>query len=159
MSVRARTHAYDVALAWTGATAGATRTYAGYSREHELAFPNKPSLRASADPAFRGDADAHNPEELLVAALASCHMLSYLASCALAGIAVVAYSDAARGEMEERGGAGAFVRVVLRPRVVVDDDRLERANELHRDAHAACFIANSVNFPVVCEPDVVRHAP
>ncbi len=158
MNVRARTHAYDVALAWTGAAGGPTRAYASYSREHELAFAGKPSLRASADPAFRGDAGAYNPEELLVAALASCHMLSYLAHCALAGIAVVAYTDAARGEMEERGGAGAFVRVVLRPRVVVDDDRLERASELHHDAHASCFIANSVNFPVVCEPQIVRHA-
>jgi organic hydroperoxide reductase OsmC/OhrA len=159
VSARTRTHAYDVALAWTGAAAGATRTYAGYSREHELAFAGKPSLRASADPAFRGDAGAHNPEELLVAALASCHMLSYLAHCALAGIPVIAYTDAARGEMDERAGSGAFVRVVLRPRVVVDDDRLERANALHRDAHASCFIANSVNFPVVCEPEIVRYAP
>ncbi len=159
MTARARTHVYEVSLAWTGASAGPTHTYAGYSREHELAFADKPSIRASADPAFRGDAAAHNPEDLLVAALASCHMLSYLACCALARIAVVAYTDAARGEMEERGGAGAFVRVVLRPRVVVDDDRLERANALHHDAHAACFIANSVNFPVVCEPEIVRYAP
>jgi organic hydroperoxide reductase OsmC/OhrA len=61
--------------------------------------------------------------------------------------------------MEERGGAGAFVRVVLRPRVVVDDERLARAADLHCDAHASCFIANSVNFPVVCEPEIVRYAP
>jgi organic hydroperoxide reductase OsmC/OhrA len=157
MTLKSRSHAYAVRLAWTGAAAGPTRTYAGYSRDHEIASTGKPALRLSADPAFRGEAACYNPEELLVAALASCHMLSYLAYCALEGLAVVSYADEASGTMEETGGSGAFTRVTLRPRVVVDDDRLERARALHHDAHAACFIANSVNFPVVCEPEIGRH--
>ena len=152
----AREHGYVVDLRWTGAAAGPTRSYAAFSREHELAFAGKPALRASADPFFRGDATLHNPEEMLVAALASCHMLGYLAFCALDRLAVVEYSDSAFGTMTETSGSGAFTLVTLRPRVVVDDDRLERARELHHDAHAACFIANSVNFPIVCEPEIVR---
>ena len=154
-----REHAYAVRLRWTGAALGPARTYAEYSREHELAIGDKPPLRASADPAFRGDASLYNPEELLVAALSSCHLLSYLAHCALAGLAVTAYDDDASGTMEERGGAGRFTRVVLRPHVVVDDDRVELARELHRAAHASCFIANSVNFPVECEALVERAGP
>ena len=61
--------------------------------------------------------------------------------------------------MSETNGSGTFTLVTLRPRVVIDDDRLERARDLHHDAHAACFIANSVNFPIVCEPEIVRFAP
>jgi len=155
VNARARAHRYEVRCAWTGAAAGPTLGYAGYSREHELAFDGKPSLRASSDPAFRGDTRLYNPEELLVAALSSCHMLSYLTFCALAKLAVVAYDDSAVGVMEERGGSGNFTLVTLRPRVVVADDRLDRARDLHREAHAACFIARSVNFPVVCEPEIL----
>jgi organic hydroperoxide reductase OsmC/OhrA len=154
--VTGREHGYAVRVRWTGSTSGPTRSYAAYSREHELGFAGKPALRASADAAFRGDASAYNPEELLVAALSSCHLLSYLAICALEGIAVVAYADDASGTMMERGGAGRFALVTLRPHVVVDDDRLERARAIHHTAHESCFIANSVNFPVVCEPVVER---
>jgi organic hydroperoxide reductase OsmC/OhrA len=158
MKVRARAHSYAVRLSWTGASAGTTRDYSAYSREHELIFAGKPSLRASADPAFRGDASAYNPEELLVAALSSCHMLSYLALCARDRIAVVAYDDDAAGTMEESGAGGRFTLVTLRPRVLVDDDRLDRARALHEAAHASCYIASSVNFPVTCDP-LVERAP
>jgi organic hydroperoxide reductase OsmC/OhrA len=156
VNARARVHEYGVRLRWTGAAAGPAAAYAGYSRDHELDFEGKPSLAGSADPFFRGDAARYNPEELLVAALSACHMLGYLAFCALEGLAVVGYSDSASGSMNEGGGSGAFSRVTLRPRVVVDSDRLDRARALHRDAHAACFIANSVNFTVSCEPQIVR---
>ena len=151
----AREHAYAVGLRWSGAAAGPTAAYATYSREHELVFAGKPSLRASADPYFRGDAAGYNPEELLVAALASCHMLSYLALCALETLPVIAYEDAASGTMEEAGGAGRFTLVTLRPRVTVPADRIARARDLHHAAHGVCFVANSVNFPVACEPEIV----
>jgi organic hydroperoxide reductase OsmC/OhrA len=158
MKSQARSHAYAVDLRWTGAAHGSTLAYGAFSREHELIFARKPILRASADPYFRGAGDRYNPEELLVAALSSCHMLSYLAYCALNALAVIAYDDSASGTMEETGGSGAFTLVTLKPRVVVDDDRLELACELHHTAHTACFIANSVNFPVACEPEIARYA-
>ena len=143
-----REHSYRANVVWTGAAQGPTKTYAGYSRDYTIHFDGKPEMGGSADPAFRGSAARYNPEELLLAALAACHMLAYLALCAREGIAVVAYRDDAIGTMSERAGAGRFTSVRLAPVVTVDDERLERARELHDLAREECFIANSVNFPV-----------
>jgi organic hydroperoxide reductase OsmC/OhrA len=150
MTVRAKTreHRYRTSLTWTGAARGATTTYAAYSREYRVAVEGKPAFDGSADPAFRGDPALYNPEELLVAALSACHLLSYLALCALAGIEVVSYTDEASGTMEETAGAGHFTHVVLRPRVAIARGDLEEARALHEEAHRQCFIAASVNFPV-----------
>ena len=151
-----RQHRYDARLVWTGASQGPTKGYASYSREWEIAFAGKPVLRGSADPTFKGDAALHNPEELLVAALSSCHCLSYLALAALAGIQVTDYEDAATGTMAETGGAGHFTEVVLRPKVTIAAGLdVEKARALHDKAHEICFIAASVNFPVRCEPAIV----
>jgi organic hydroperoxide reductase OsmC/OhrA len=150
----ARTHAYSARLEWTGAAHGPTRTYAGYSREYRIDIEGKASLVGSADPTFRGDASLLNPEELLLAALSSCHLLSYLSLCARAGIAIASYSDDATGEMAEAGGGGHFTRAVLRPRVLVADGDVARAQALHDEAHKLCFIASSVNFPVDHEAQV-----
>jgi len=149
-------HAYAVHLAWTGARHGPTKDYAGYSRAYELAVAGKPPLAGSADPLFRGDPAVHNPEDLLVGALAGCHMLTYLALCVRAKIVVTAYEDAASGTMVLEGGGGHFTEVVLRPRVTVAaGSDVAKARALHATAHHDCFIAASVNFPVRHEPDVV----
>ncbi|HEX6086563.1 MAG TPA: OsmC family protein [Thermoanaerobaculia bacterium] len=149
-------HEYRTHLIWDGNRGDGTATYAGYGREHRILIDGKPELLATADAAFRGDAAKHNPEDLLVAALSSCHMLSYLALCARAKLQVVAYEDDARGTMQEDGkGGGRFVEVVLHP--VVTLARAEdaaRATELHERAHELCFIANSCNFPVRHEAEV-----
>jgi organic hydroperoxide reductase OsmC/OhrA len=150
-----RIHDYTATVSWIGAHAGATSTYAGYSREHTIAFDGKPTLRGSADPTFRGDGSLVNPEELLLAALSSCHMLSYLAFCGLEGIEIVSYVDRAHGMMSETGGSGRFVSVVLEPKVVVARrEHVDRARALHGAAHEACFVANSMNFPVLHKPSV-----
>ncbi|MBC5811241.1 MAG: OsmC family protein [Candidatus Eremiobacteraeota bacterium] len=154
--IRAREHAYETRVVWSGASQGPTTSYAAYSRAHTIEADGKPSLAGSADPVFRGDASLWNPEEMLVAALSTCHLLSYLALCALEGIAVTAYRDRATGIMSEMSGAGKFVSVVLRPEVEIDDERVERATALHEKAHAQCFIANSVNFPVEHQAVVAR---
>jgi organic hydroperoxide reductase OsmC/OhrA len=126
-----------------------------YSRKYRLDFPGKPSLTGSAAQDFRGDPSLHNPEDLLVAALSACHCLSYLALCARAGIQVVSYEDDAIGTMEGTGGQFQFTDVLLRPRVTVAPGTdLDRAQSLHDVAHAECFIAKSVNFPVRHEPVV-----
>ncbi len=149
-------HAYDVTLRWVGAAAGPTRDYAVYSREYAVEIAGKPPLRGSADAMFRGDAGLHNPEDLLVASLAACHMLVYLADAARAGLAVLAYEDAASGTMRFEGGGGRFTQVTLRPRVTVAPGAdLGLALALHDRAHAGCFIASSVNFPVRHEPVTV----
>jgi organic hydroperoxide reductase OsmC/OhrA len=150
-------HAYDVQIAWRDTSGAGTRSYTSYRRDHVISVAGKPQIAASSDPAFRGDAQRYNPEELLVASLASCHMLWYLHLCAVNGICVLEYRDAAHGVMEEvAGGGGAVVEVTLHPevRIAPDADR-ERAVALHEQAHGMCFIARSVNFPVHCEPQVV----
>jgi len=152
---RGKAHHYEAKLTWTGAAAGPTRDYKSYSREYRVEFDGKPPMTGSADPAFRGDPALHNPEELLLVALSSCHMLSYLALAALEGLEVVAYEDAAGGTMQQEGRGGRFTEVVLRPRVLLaPGSDPARAETLHEDAHETCFIANSVNFPVRHEATV-----
>ena len=150
-----RPHVYATRLRWTGATHGATTSYKAYSRDHAIEADGKPELRGSADPHFLGDATRYNPEDLLVAALSACHLLSYLAECARVGIAVVSYEDDTRGEMTLIDGVMRFSEVVLHPKVTLADEaRIDEALALHERAHALCFIANSVNFPVHHEPAV-----
>jgi organic hydroperoxide reductase OsmC/OhrA len=156
----AKEHRYAASLIWTGGAKGPLRDYAGYSREYTFEIPGKPSLIGSADLLFKGDPTLHNPEDLLVAALSACHMLTYLAECARAKIEVRSYGDEASGVMVLSGGGGCFTEVTLRPRVVVAPGcDLAKARALHKDAHAQCFIANSVNFPVVNEPQVSEAGP
>ena len=152
-----REHRYSVAVTWTGNTGTGTSTYRSYERAHEISGEGKPAIAASSDPVFRGDRTRWNPEELLVAALSSCHQLSYLHLCADAGIVVVEYVDHAEGVMATTpDGAGQFVRVVLRPKVTVAaGGDVAKAKELHHEAHEKCFIARSVNFPMEAEPEIV----
>lgn len=147
-------HSYRAAVTWTGNRGDGTASYAAYGRDYTVAIAGKPDLLGSSDPAFRGDPARYNPEDLLVASLSACHMLWYLHLAAQAGLVVTAYRDDASGTMEVGpGGGGRFTGVVLRPTATVEEpfDR-ERASSLHQRAHAMCFIANSVTFPVTCEP-------
>lgn len=152
-----RAHAYHLDLTWEGNTGEGTAAYRSYDRRYRIQIAGKPDLVGSADPTFLGDPGRHNPEELLVAALSACHLLSYLALCARRGLRVLAYRDRADGTMvTTRAGGGRFERVLLRPHVTVaPGSDLAVAQALHHDAHAACFIAASCNFEVACEPEVV----
>ena len=98
----------------------------------------------------------HNPEDLLVASLAACHMLTYLAECARAGIEVVAYEDQASGKMAFKDRKMRFVEVTLAPQVTIAAGDLAQAEALHAKAHDGCFIASSVNFPVLHTATVRR---
>jgi organic hydroperoxide reductase OsmC/OhrA len=149
-------HRYATRLVWEGNLGTGTSAYTGYSRRFRVSVENKPDLRGSADPSFRGEPDLHNPEDLLVASLSSCHMLAYLALCAREGIVVVGYTDEAHGVMNVTpDGGGRFESVTLHPRVIVADASMEHvATELHERAHAVCFIAGSCNFPVHNLPTV-----
>ncbi len=153
-----REHRYHVGIEWTGNNGIGTRDYRSYRRDHNVSAKNKATIQASSDPAFRGDASRWNPEEFLVGALSSCHMLSYLHFCAVAGITVLEYSDSAEGIMLESGdGGGDFSKVTLHPLVTVaPGSDLTKAIALHHDAHEKCFIARSVRFPVECEPQILE---
>jgi len=149
-------HEYTVRVRWTGDRGEGTRTYEAYDRAHEIDVEGKPLLLGSSDGAFRGDESRHNPEDLFVASLSCCHMLWYLSICAKARIVVPSYEDRAQGTMEvAASGGGRFTSVVLRPRVrIAREGKLDTATSLHQKAHQSCFIANSVNFPVECRPEV-----
>lgn len=150
-------HTYTARVRWTGNLGDGTARYTGYGRDHVVAVAGKPDLPCSSDPAFRGAADRYNPEDLFVAALSSCHMLSYLALCARNQIRVDDYEDAAEGVLAlSPGGGGRFEEVVLRPVVTVWSAAMaEAARRLHETAHEQCFIANSCSVPVRVEP-VIR---
>ena len=154
----AREHSYAATVIWTGNRGEGTAGYKAYTRDHDIACPGKPAIRGSADPGYRGDAGRHNPEDLLVAALSACHMLWYLHLCTDAGVVVTAYEDAASGAMATNpDGSGEFTQVTLAPRVTIAADSCaETAARLHETAHAMCFIARSVNFPVEHRPEIVR---
>lgn len=152
----AREHQYAARLVWSGAGQGPTSSYEAYSRAFRAEVEGKPAIEGSADPTFRGDPSRHNPEDLLLVSLAACHMLSYLHLCASAGIEVVAYEDRATGTMAIKDRKMRFVDVLLAPRVTIAKGDREKAIALHEQAHEACFIASSVNFPVRHEA-VVEH--
>jgi len=153
-------HHFEARLVWTGAMKGPTATYEHYSREYRIDIPGKPSLRGTSAPVFRGDPALHNPEDLLVAALSGCHLLSYLALCARAGIQVTGYEDEVYGKMERVEGVTRFTEVVLHPKVsLAAGSDPEKARSLHEQAHHECFIASSVNFPVRNEPVISVAAP
>jgi organic hydroperoxide reductase OsmC/OhrA len=153
-----REHRYRITTCWTGNRGSGTSAYGAYSRDHELSAPQKAApITGSSDPAFRGDPSRYNPEELLLGALAACHMLWVLHLCADAGIVITDYRDDSEASVAEHcDGSGEFTRVTLRPRMTITDAaRREEAAELHHKAHAVCALARSVNFEVVCEPEIL----
>ncbi len=150
-------HRYEVIVEWTGNQGSGTSGYRAYERSHVLRAAGKSSeIAGSSDPAFRGDRSRWNPEELLVGSLSACHKLWYLHVCAIGKVTVIAYTDSAEGFMAaDADGGGQFSRVVLRPEVTIAaGSDPARAAALHEEAHRMCFIARSVNFPVIVEPSV-----
>ena len=140
-------HAYAVEVEWTGAGETGTTNYRSYSRDHVARIEGLPDILGSADKTFRGDRARHNPEQLLLVSLTQCHMLSYLHQAASRGIVVTAYRDAATGT------GGRFTQAVLRPVVTITDaSQAHDALDAHGQAAKDCFIASSVNFPVLHEP-------
>jgi len=160
-------HTYEAAIIWTGAAGVGTTSYTSYSRDHDVLLEGKPPLPGSSDPGFRGDPSRYCPEELMVAALAQCHMLWVLHLAASDGVVVVGYTDHATGRMRvEAAGHGQFTEVLLRPCVTIA--QAERADgrpitdedlaALHSRAREHCFIARSVNFAVRHDPAPLRVA-
>jgi organic hydroperoxide reductase OsmC/OhrA len=151
-------HHYAVSIDWLGNRGSGTSDYKAYGREHSISADGKSTITGSSDRTFRGDAALWNPEELLVASLSQCHMLSYLHEAAVNGIIVTKYSDTATGTMEQTSnGGGHFTLVTLRPIVTISAGDVALALALHANANEKCFTASSVNFPVNHEP-VIRQS-
>jgi organic hydroperoxide reductase OsmC/OhrA len=147
-------HNYSATITWTGNNGSGTSDYKTYERSHTVAIAGKPDIAGSSDAPFRGDVTKHNPEDMLLASLSTCHMLWFLHLCADAGIVVTDYVDNATGVLTEiPGSGGKFTEVTLHPVVTItDEEKIAQANALHDAAHKFCFIANSVNFPVHRQP-------
>lgn len=152
---------YETTVQWTGNRGEGTRRYDSYERSHEIAVRGKSTLWGSADERFRGDGTLHNPEDLFVAAIAACHMLTYLALCARRGVSVIEYIDRASGSLQlHTDGSGAFREIVLRPTVVIEAaSDAHRATQLHEEAHRLCFLARSCAVPIRVEARVESPRP
>lgn len=151
-------HTYRATVEWTGNLGSGTSSYTAYSRDYTVQIAGKPDLFGSSDPAFRGDEHRHNPEDMLLAAVSACHKLWYLHLCAVNGISVLSYEDTCEAVMEEGHGdkEGKIVSITLSPTILVDEKSdTSLAMKLHEDAHKACFIANSLNFPVQCKATIL----
>lgn len=142
-------HSYAVSVTWTGNRGTGTSAYKAYGRDHILSAAGKPDIPGSSDRVFFGDGDRWNPEEMLIAALSQCHMLSFLHVASDHGVVVTSYRDNASGILElNTSGGGRVTEVTLNPVVEVVDTRGADMEALHHLASQLCFIANSVNFPV-----------
>ena len=157
-------HAFETHLRWPADPAQALPPVPTFSRNSVLSAPGKTEVAGSAPAIFGGDAARYNPEELLLMALSECHMLTYLAVAAKRNLSILAYEDRATGTLGlgtngiKSGPQGkmSMQQVTLRPRVTVAKGTdLAEALAIHEKAHAKCFIANSVNFPVRHEAQIV----
>lgn len=150
----AHEHNYKITTEWTGNKGDGNKNVRTYDRSHTVSIQGKPQLFLTTDNAAVGDKSKLNPEDLLVSAISSCHMLSYLYVCAMEGIVITSYTDQATGIMiENASGGGRFNVVTLNPVFyVADESMVEKAIELHHKAHEICYIANSVDFEVKCNP-------
>ena len=150
-----KSHTYKAATTWTGDLGEGTASYRAYARDHEVSIEGKPVLPGSADAAFRGDASRWNPEDCLISAISTCHMLWFLHLASDAGWIVRGYEDAAEAVMDMNpNGSGQFSSATLRPRVRISEGDASLLDDLHHKAHEMCFIARSLNFPVNCEPTI-----
>ncbi|MEN9522904.1 MAG: hypothetical protein RL065_1281 [Bacteroidota bacterium] len=150
------THHYKINVEWTGNTGTGTSKYDAYERSHLLKINGKKTIECSSDAPFRGDVAFHNPEDMLLYSLSSCHMLWYLHLCADAGIIVIEYSDNAEGTLTlVKDGISKFTEAILNPVIkITDASRIDEAIKLHYEAHKKCFIANSCNFEIKQNPKI-----
>jgi organic hydroperoxide reductase OsmC/OhrA len=145
------THRFEGHLAWR---AGAVGPAAG---THRVEFAGRPVLEISGAPQYRGDGTKLNPEELLVASLASCQLLTYLALATRAGVEVLAYEDAPVGTLAIVDKKMRMAEILLRPRITIAaGGDVDTARALVERAHDGCFIGNSLACAVRLEPEITR---
>ncbi len=149
-------HLYKTKIVWTGNLGVGTEHYTAYQRDLEIHISGKEKILGSSDPAFLGDEKRHNPEDLFLSSISSCHALWYLHLCSSAKIIVKSYIDYATGEMEEdKSGSGSFQKVILCPEVIIAKvENIDKAMLLHHEANKMCFIANSLNFKIEHRPHI-----
>ena len=150
-------HAYEATVTWSRNKQNFVDNR--YSRAHLWHFDGGACVPASSSPLSvplpMSDEKAVDPEEALVAAASSCHMLFFLSIAARRGFIIDSYVDRAVGVMEKNAeGKVAITRITLRPRIVFGSDRQPSTEELacfHHESHERCYIANSIKADVVVE--------
>jgi organic hydroperoxide reductase OsmC/OhrA len=144
------THQFQTHLAWSKGAEGKS------AWNHRVEFDGRPSLEVSAAPQYRGDPSCLNPEELFLASLASCQMLTYLALAARQNVDLLAYEDRPQATLTIADKKMRVTEVVLRPRITVAPGAdAAKARALVETAHEGCFIANSVSCVVQADPEIV----
>jgi len=146
-------HLFHATLFWKKGGAGPT------FGNHRVEFEGRPVLEVSAAPQYRGDPTKLNPEELFLASLASCQMLTYLGLAHRAGVDVLAYEDRADATLAIADRKMRITEVVLRPRITIAaSSDPAQARSLVESAHGGCFVANSVACSVRTEPEIIPAA-
>ena len=144
-----KNHTFTLSLAWEKPAFSAASTRDPSLRRHTITHPDKPAIQGSAAPTFHGEVERWNPEELLLASLAQCHMLTFFYLAGREGLEVTDYTDTPQATLVTHSdGSGNITEVILRPRVSVRDGFSGDIDAVHERAHELCFIARSVNFPV-----------
>lgn len=146
---------YDIKVELTGDEGEGTSDYVSYQRSHKISAKAKyGDIIASSNRSLLGDRSKYNPEELLIASIAACHMLCYLQLCAEYDIVVTGYTDNATGRLiRSNDGSGSICSVTLNPIVVLENEKvLGLATSIHEKASRMSFIANSCNFHVEHNP-------
>ncbi len=144
---------FEGSLQWAGHGPGQAFSYDSFDRTTQLQFAGGAVVRASAPAEFNGDDSLLNPETLMLASLMQCHFLTFMAVASKSGATVLSYSDSGSGRLAMKDGRMRYVEVILRPVVeLADPAHMARLATFHDKAHANCFMANSVNFPVLVQP-------
>ncbi len=154
----AKKHDFPNRIVWTGNRGTGTSAYRDYDRTWDMALEGKDTLSCSNDPMLGGDPSKYNPEDMLIAAISSCHMLWYLHLCSVAGVTVTAYEDTPVGVGEsEPDGTGRFLEAILYPKITITKESdVQKARDIHDEIHKHCFIARSVNFPIRYEVEITQ---
>ena len=152
---RPRQALFQSRVRWTGSYVPGQTGGRSYTRDMLVEPDGKPPIPGSAGAHYFGDDARYNPEDLMLASLAECHLLTYLALAAKAGIRLSSLRVEISGALGVVDGKTRLERATLVPvTVVVDPAQQEAAAALHRDAHEQCFMSNSVNFPIEVQPSI-----
>jgi len=143
---------FGTRVRWTGSYVEEQTGGRSYTRDMLVEPPGKPPIAGSASSRFFGDDARYNPEDLMLASLAECHMLTYLALVTKAGIRLAQLEIQVSGTIGTLEGKTRLVRATLTARTRLLSGDPEKARALHTDAHEQCFMSNSVNFPINIQP-------
>lgn len=143
------THTFQIEINWKRTT---DFTYDHFNRNHTIKLSGPQIVNNSAALLYKGDADKTNPEELLISALASCHMLTFLAVASKSGYTVDIYNDQAKATLDKNEeGRLAITQIDLMPTIKFSGEKIPddlQLKSLHDKAHRNCFIANSIKAKV-----------